>query len=486
MAQITQNTVSDYDVGYILSSFRRNRREFTGSSASVIDRYVLPIRQLLDEYVFGIITGSLPETGPGSREDYAEAINIGLQFFVKILNTPEPGNYTLDPKTGVYVEGTAAEGTKGLTIGTNVGKYLKPEIQTVGVEEQVMRRGAELDKAAVLMALAMRGFPARKYAQAGLAVNYFDIAKELSLDLFSKAIRGSGEATFPAIETEGTLVALTSAQAASLPQGAPVQQIKVKPSTSLMIETYAMIFAMSDYNNAGDRSFEDYIDFRIVGDDDRSLPDGVKTIAFTSANGLRRIVVPQTADGKSISFAIAKGADEKSAELEALLKVVENPLIKTAESKLVELLFDKVLAGYGVLYQTLQGQPLPTAVAEQLTADKTAGIKRILEVFADVQGQIATVREQAVQSGDEETIKQMDAFLAVLSSENQKFVCDEEIVIGAEGETKVTVPCSAESFGKLGSQAEGSQDKIDDLRRELRGIEADLLHMRQLYRSLNQ
>jgi hypothetical protein len=486
MAEITQNLIADYDVGYVLSGFRRNRRDFTGSSASVISRYVFPVRQLLDEYVYGIITGSMPESGPAGQDDYLQALNLGLGFFAKILNTPEPGAYKLDPETGIFVEGGAADGEPSLTIDNRVGKYLKPTFQIVGSQERVMRRGIELDKAAVLMALSMRGFPAQKYEQAGLAVNFFDLAKDFTLDIFSAAMRGKAETTLTAKEVNGLLKAITPDEAAKLPEGTPVRAIKVKPSTSLFVETYAMLFAMTDYNNNGDRSFGDYLDFRIVGEDDASLPSNVTKIAFSSPNGLRRYVVPQTNDGKSISFAIAQGADKKSDELDNLEQLANNPMIDAAKAKLVELLFDKVLAGYGVVFQMLQNQPLSPETVAQLSADKAEGIKRMLDVLSNVLDQIKTVREQAAARGDEQTVQRMDAFAASINGEKAKFICDQEIVVGQEGGQNILVPCAAESLEQLAATAEEAKDKIEDLRRELRTIESDLLHLRQLYQLLNR
>ncbi len=488
MAEVIENTVSGYDIGYILSGFRRNRRDFTGNSSSVIDRYIFPVRQMLDEYVYGIIFGTIPETGPASKEDYINAINIGLSFYLKVLNTPEPGRYLKDKESGVFVPADqASEGsTEELTVGTDVGKYIQASFETIGNEERATRRGTELDKAAVMMALAMRGYPAAKYERAGLALNFFDLAKDLTLDLFSKTMRGKGEASFKAAKTkQGKLIALTENRAAALSNIAQVQieTVKIKPSTSLFVESYSMIFAAADYNSASDRTFADYIDFRIVGENDQSLPANVERIQFTAANGLKKYVVPQTADGMSISYQIAKGADLSSQEMETSLAFVKDPKVNAAINAMSEALFDKVLAGYQKVYATVQGQEVPQEVVAELSSDKIAGLNRMLATISSIVEQATQIKTEAEAEGEkgQETVAAMEQILNAISEQQKTFVCDVQLEI-TEGAPLV---CTAETLQTLNSEITAKNDKIETIQRQLRGIEADLIQLQQMYKMFN-
>ncbi len=488
MAEVIENTVSGYDIGYALSGFRRNRRDFTGNSSSVIDRYIFPVRQMLDEYVYGIIFGTIPETGPASKEDYINAINIGLNFYLKVLNTPEPGRYLKDKESGIFVPADqASEGsTEELMVGTDVGKYIQPSFETIGSEERATRRGTELDKAAVMMALAMRGYPAAKYERAGLALNFFDLAKDLTLDLFSKTMRGKGEANFKAAKTkQGQLVALTDSRAAALSNIAQIQieTVKLKPSTSLFVETYSMIFAAADYNSASDRTFGDYIDFRVVGENDQSLPPNVERIQFTAANGLKKYVVPQTTDGKSISYQIAKGADKSSQEMEASLAYVNDPKVKAAVQTLTEALFDKVLAGYQKVFEVVQGEAVPAEVVAELSADKASGINRMLTTISNIVSQANEIKAAAEAEGEKglETVAAMEQILTAIAEQQKTFVCDQQLELTAG----TPLVCSTESLESLNSKLADNNDKIETIQRQLRGVEADLIQLQQMYKMFN-
>jgi len=275
MEEIITNLVDSYDLSYTLNAFRRGRRDFTGNAGGVISRYILPVRQMLDEWVYGLVTGSQQEEGPAGSNDYLAAINVGLRFFMKVLQTAEPGTYVLNKDKGIYEVGTAKEGETALNVGLNIGKYLESTSETIGDKERVLRRGIELDKAAVMMALSMRGFPADKYQRASISVNYFDVAKNLTLDIFTKVMLDAQEAPLNVAEFEGQLIAITPQQAQALAgnEKFKLSQVKIKPSSNLFIETYAMIFAMLDFNNAGNKTFGDYVDYRIKGDDDKWLTD---------------------------------------------------------------------------------------------------------------------------------------------------------------------------------------------------------------------
>src|SRR5690606_5881640 len=121
-------------------------------------------RQLLDEYLYKLIYTGFPASGAGSQNDYIQALNLGFDFFDKILSTVEPGTYVLNPETGEFEQGTPqSEEDLVLNVGLDYGKYLLSRYEAVGTTERVLSRGVELDKIGVLWAMSMRGYPAEKY-----------------------------------------------------------------------------------------------------------------------------------------------------------------------------------------------------------------------------------------------------------------------------------------------------------------------------------
>jgi hypothetical protein len=481
MEEVITNLVDGYDLSYTLNAFRRGRRDFTGNANGVISRYILPVRQMLDEWVYGLVTGSQQEAGPAGANDYLAAVNVGLRFFMKVLQTPEPGTYVLNKEKGMYEVGTAKEGEQALSVGLNVGKYLESTSETIGDKERVLRRGIELDKAAVMMALSMRGFPADKYQRASISVNYFDVAKNLTLDIFTKVMLDAQEASVNVADVEGTLIAVTPAQAESLRgnEKIKISQAKIKPSSNLFIETYAMIFAMMDFNNASNKTFGDYVDFRIKGDDDKTIPSGVERVSFIGANGLQTYIVPQTRDGKSISFEIAKNAGTISKELEAASKLSKSKSVQASIAAQSEALFPAAVAGMKEVLKSI-GADEPSA--EQIAAweaDKTAAVGEILESITGIKGQATTILEQATAAGNKRAIERMTAILAAIDVQLAAMVCPAPAA-GAQAQE-----CSLASLQKLQADVKAATEKVDDLSREISQIESKLIQMRSMYRALN-
>ncbi len=322
MAEVTASMIQDYQTMYDLYGFRRGRRMFTGSSNSILSRFILPMRQLVDEYIYNIIFSTFPHQDaadgsaqPASPADYVNAINQSLDFFNGILDSVEPGEYHLDKPTGELVSGRATEAdAKNVVIGLKTGKYLLPRFEIVGHEERVMNRGVELDKIGVLWAMSMRGFPAEKYMRANLSANYFDLLKKFTMARFSSVVREDAKIDLLAQKGEdGDFHPVSDPSFVVDPANPDQLKVKIKPSSSLAVQEYAMMFSAANFDTSADRTFGDYVDYRIKGID-AALPDGVTAAEFTSTSGLHTYVVPNSADGLSISYQIGLKAAEAAAK----------------------------------------------------------------------------------------------------------------------------------------------------------------------------
>jgi hypothetical protein len=444
LAESTQSLVEDYETLYYLYGFRRGRRMFTGSSQMALTRFILPVRQLLDEYVYNIIFDGFRSNDPsaaGSQDDFINAINIGIRFYDKILSTLEPGDYHLDPATGELVSGRSAEpDAKNLVVTLREGKYLESRFENTGQEDRVLNRGIELDKIGVVWAMGMRGYPAPKYEAASLSVNYFDLLREFTLDTFSKLIRDDYKIEIAAVKPEGSMdyvPVLDQQLDASDPN---VLVAKIKPSTSLALRQYASIFAILGFDSNADRSFVDYMDVRVKGVND-AIPAGTQSVEFTSATGVKTYVVPNTADGMSISFAIGTAAKAASDKL-AVLRGTALPDLSPLKAEAIQLFGDAWLLG--------EGAPMGDDIVAILDGNFDGNMDIMKQLVA-----------QWVETADDPAVKEQ--LVAVQTALDTKLA---EYAVAAQ----------------VGGDV---QSQIDDLNRELLQHEADLMNLRTLYSILN-
>jgi hypothetical protein len=335
--------------------FRRGRRTFTGDSGYIIDRFILPVRQILDEYIYRAFFGGFG-TRAASSDDFLAAFSAGFSFYQRILNTMEPGTYHLDAKMGELVAGRSqAADAINVEVGLDHGKYLKSRFDQEGNVEKVLNRGIELDKIAVLWAFSLRGYPSEKYARASLNFNYFDFPslKGDVLSTFSDAMRDSLTADMVIARNPGETDFQLLQEGVSINPEAELQMVKGRPATSQGIKQYAMLFAAANFNNQADVSFGDYIDFRIAGIDD-SFSAEVPTVSFSNLANTKTYVIPNTLDGSSISYALGLKANADQTTLNQLLNL-----------PLEELALESFATAWGVA----QGEPISEGLRETLRSE---------------------------------------------------------------------------------------------------------------------
>lgn len=444
LEETTASLIEDYELYYKLYGFRRDRRRFTGSSMGVLDRYILPVRQILDEYIYSYITDSFASEGATSKDDYIGAINAGFDFFQGILDTVEPGTYHLDPESGELVSGRdETEGAKNVVIGLGTGKYLKTRVETVGTNEKALNRGVEFDKVFVLYALGLRGYPARKYEEIGLALNYYDLAKEFTLNTFSDFMRDKRMTGVIAVKPEGaTDYVLAKAGTRFDPENPAQVEAKIKPSTSLTIKTYARIFAALDFPSNGDKSFADYVDFRLVGSG-AVVPEGRDAATFTTSSGTTTYVVPQTEDGLSVTYKIAEEAaalSKKKAELKAGLLAVP----KADDLKV------KVIDDFAKVWELGEGEAMPDNIREALMGNFDSNIPAVQFLVGQFAG----------DAQDPEVKAKIEA-------------------LGVEIEATLA------AYGAIAAETKKFQDGIDAANNDLVRLESDLIEIKQFYTMFN-
>lgn len=445
--ELTKSLIQEYDTRYELYAFRRGRRDFTGASSSVIGRYIMPVRRLLDEYVFNIINNSFPtqdnfdgSPNPGSPSDYVSAINAGIDFYNKLLETVEPGVYHLDAKTGELVSGRSEEeGAKNVLVDLKTGKYLLPRVEVIGGRDEVVQnRGVELDKIGVLYAMGLRGYPATKYERAQLAVNYFDLIKEFTVGKFSGVIREDAKVDLvTALGEDGLYHPITDPTVAFDPANPAQLKAKIAPSSSLAIREYAMIFA-TNFDNAGNRSFGDYVDYRLKGID-AVFPAATTTAEFTSALGTKTYVVANTADDLSISFKIAAKAQESQAKIQA----ARDALAQLPDASVLK---SQAISKFGEAWAIGNGQPMGDNIVQILEGNFEPNIP-VVRLLTD---QFVAGTTDPEQLAKVTTIR--DELNAIL-----------------------------DQFEALAGDRKALEDAVDSGNRELTGYESDLIHLKDMY-----
>jgi hypothetical protein len=482
LTEIVSNLVSSYDINYIMNSFRRGRRSFNGSSSGSLSRYIMPVRQILDEFVYRIVTGTMHQNGPEGRRDFNTALSQGLQFYSKILNTFEPGLYAENPESGKLEPiVTPNKDQKPVVIPVGIGKYLESQVEVIGDRQRAVRRGIDSDKTGVLLAMSMRGFPAEKYRRAGLQVNYFDVARDVTLELFSNVIKGSQDVTTYALENDSAyLVIPPELVGPAKNRGMELKKFRIAASSNSLVKTYATVFALMNVNSSGDRTFGDYIDFRIKGIDDASLASTVKSIEFTSASGLRTYVVPNTPDGKSISYAIAKEAPELSRQL--ISNRQEIPAMVNDLKVVAEKQFAHMIEAFNALAPLTNLKPLDQDTIDEFSKDKVEAIVNLLEPIQELYDEISATEAELRSQNDFESADALKAILGILDTALNGFSCPQiENDPTPEDDTETGKICSPEAFNATGEKLQLLRNNSDQLERQLRFIESELVRLKHMY-----
>ena len=381
ITEIAENLVTAYEARYAIGAFRRGNRLFTGSSMGVISQTMLPLRQIYDEFLYRLINDQLVEenpffVAPGSRRDFIGGLEIARDFFARTLATVEPGVYHLDEAKGEWVSGrgpTAESKVLSVPVGRDA-KYLEATAIDIGADRRVVRRGIDLDKAAALMVMSMRGFPGQKYREASLTLNFFDLFRAETLEAFSEVIRREQSTARLAVrDTAGGTYRLVSAdEAATLAEGSDVIEAAMRPSTNEFVQQMALIFAVSDFNNAGDRSFGDYVDIRQLGVDDGGIAGQSGVASFSTANGTTTWVVPGTRDGLSIAHAVASKAAEQAATRATLIEQL------AAVNAVIAELRAPIVLDVAALFRIARGRDLPADTIAALTTDLDENLESLI------------------------------------------------------------------------------------------------------------
>lgn len=198
--EIVANAIESYERNYIFNNFRRFRRNFGFDYEDrVFGRYFSTIGKQYQGmlynyfYVPGMRAPS-SETKPGGLIDMYFASAAGLNFFVKVLGTPDIGAYvqSLDPndKRFYRVSADAESPQADCVVPWGKGKYYWHKYETgyFGEVERLAVIGILVDRIAALDALLTRDWKFPPPGDLRFMISFFDFFPNEILDILAGII----------------------------------------------------------------------------------------------------------------------------------------------------------------------------------------------------------------------------------------------------------------------------------------------------------
>lgn len=322
--EMVENMIRRYDGNYPLRNWNRGRRYYRLSSGyfyGLIGQFSL-ISLFYQNWIFRVVN----ENGYEGSQDYFNqlaAIERGVTFINRVIQTPEPGRHILDKASNSYVQSNA-DSTDSIDIPMGVGRYFYSKLQEdeLGLAQYRFERiGTMYDKYVALMALAIRDWGLAANSLNFFYVNFADyFSSDDVTDMFTQAISGI---------FDQKRYSMTANDKILTPNWHPVLQYT------------SMLMAVSMLNNGFfGNTFSHYMTVGITGSGQAwTPPKQGSLVSFNNAANTRQYFAVQTEDGRSIAYKlVARGRDLalKIKELRALpTSAVNQAELKTAESQLV-------------------------------------------------------------------------------------------------------------------------------------------------------
>lgn len=321
MTEILKESIEEYHSRYRLYVNRDGKRSFRAMNSGT--RTINLARQVFAELLYKSQTGGFAsaqvedQAQPFDQDDYFKAAQMGLQFLLDIVRTPEPGIYSRYPNSNIFVPGAQPNQQK-LIVDLDAGKFLMPEWESFGSEDLPMRKGIVLDKINAFNALALQGFPAGKYERVSLLDSYAQVP-EFSREIVQTLSKVFNNQLMSPIGLK-PLTADSKKGGDLLAQPATAKKVDglVYVPMPLWMQTRGLINLAMHFNGSGSTVFDVYSDFRSSKKSNIDFEDDIKLIEFTNTAGTVKYAVPQTKDGLSIAYEVAGRAGQAHQELAAL------------------------------------------------------------------------------------------------------------------------------------------------------------------------
>ena len=357
---IVRNIEDSYDRMYLFSAFRRYRSDFSAGSYmdALLGRRLNILQVVYQNLIYNYLNnpGFRKEQGNFGFYDQFLATTDILNFYARILASPNVGGYSFSPQTGTYMRSflSAAAPDADLGVPLGLGRYFNSDYQSglTGIE-RLERVGSFFDKIRVIELLGQRGVSAEYSRDVAFYANFYDLFPNEMQQIFTGMIRGYPKAYMPRVVCNGS----TPSNSAKCPdarllymdfyRGDCAKQDTCRPNPAdvtygnlpvldgggnITLQIYAALVGLTDFPVYFDTTFQNQLFVCIEGQADCYKPgakavEGTDFVRYTSPRYRRTFVAFQVepsegvAEQTSIGFAMVKEASEQEVILTALEKM---------------------------------------------------------------------------------------------------------------------------------------------------------------------
>lgn len=355
--QIVQNLAETYERNYTFNNFRRYREYYGGSYQQRIwDRYFRPMGKQFASLLYQVYYNqkSLLTSGNGSLADMLEASIQAMDFYTRVLGTPDVGEFT--PNTFQ----TLADGTKRLlyqrtspnchshTLGDGsddpayfhsclgTGKYFYTSFEQgyYGAIQRIARSGTFDDKFLAMYALTNRDWGQPFANNETFPLNFYDGFKGEMLKLFTGVLGAQDDSYAPLVSYDSGKATVTYRDIwqgklfDAVPSDFAITTPAFLPTTTdtadaryqhmdvlspqqpeVFLKIYGLILSLSRFTVFYDETFPDYVQLYVFGEPQPHFDaNGATTVQYFSPLHSRTYIGVQTPDQKSIAFPLVKEA----------------------------------------------------------------------------------------------------------------------------------------------------------------------------------
>jgi hypothetical protein len=354
--EIVRNIAEAYDRAYIFNAFRRYRKNFSISAyrSSLLSRRLGILQNIYQNLIFRYTSDPefREESGPFGFYDQFLATTDVLNFYARVLTTPNVGGYVYNDRTDTFVRGfyDPAAGDADLPVPLGLGRYFNSDYQAgLSGIERVERIGSFYDKVMVLDLMTYRGWQSDYTRDVAFYTNFYDLFPNEMQQIFNGMIRGFPKAYMPRLTCDDggrmpdcdapRLVYMDfyrgdcSSEDTCRPNPAEVTYGDLPVldgGGSLSLQVYAALYGLQDFPVYFDTSFQNQLFICIEGQGDCNEPadeavEGVDFVRYTSDRYRRSFLAYQVepavgvGEQTSIGFAMVEEARDLNVALRVLL-----------------------------------------------------------------------------------------------------------------------------------------------------------------------
>ena len=207
---IVRNVAEAYERQYIFTNFRRYRSNFSiGSYAGrLIDRQFGILQSVFQNLLFRYQADPEFRENEGAFGFYDQFMATAdiLNFYARVLGTPDVGSYRLNNTSGNYEKVSDDVGVSGsqLDLSIGLGRHLFSTYQSglTGIN-RIELIGSFYDKLIVMQMLTERGYSASYTRDVPFWTNYYDLFPVEMQQIFSGLIQDKPETISPRLSCTG-------------------------------------------------------------------------------------------------------------------------------------------------------------------------------------------------------------------------------------------------------------------------------------------